>query len=65
MATLTDSTDKTRFPDWRLWWFARLESALERGDCRAARKAIRQLERLGIEVRFTLPPESEGVRHVR
>jgi hypothetical protein len=50
-------TDTTRIADWRLWWFARLDAALERGDHRAAREAIRHLERLGIEVRFTLPPD--------
>jgi hypothetical protein len=62
MATLTDTTDATHITDWRLWWFARLESALARGDYGAARKAIKHLERLGIEVRFTLPPDSEEVR---
>jgi hypothetical protein len=54
-------TDTTQIADWRLWWFARLDSAIERGDHRAAREAIKNLERLGIEVRFTLPPE-EGSR---
>jgi hypothetical protein len=42
--------------DWPLWWFARLEAAIERGDRRAAAESLRQLDRLGIEVRFTLPP---------
>lgn len=58
MSTLTDpATDTTATTHWPLWWFARLESAIERGDHRAAREAIKKLERLGIEVRFTLPPE--------
>jgi hypothetical protein len=39
-----------------LWWYARLETALEREDHRAAREAMRNLARLGVEVRFTLPP---------
>jgi hypothetical protein len=51
-----------RLADWRLWWFAKLESAIERGDNRAAREALRHLERLGIEVRFTLPPQVAAVR---
>jgi hypothetical protein len=52
-----------RIADWPLWWFAQLEAALERGDDRAAAAAVRKLEQLGIEVRFTLPPQtSEGHR---
>jgi hypothetical protein len=42
--------------DWRLWWYARLETALEREDLTAAREALRNLARLGVEVHFTLPP---------
>jgi hypothetical protein len=47
-----------------LWWFARLETAVMRGDLRAAREALRNLARLGVEVRFTLPPcrHEEGRR---
>jgi hypothetical protein len=41
--------------DWPLWHFAALEAAVRRGDRKAAAKAIRRLEQLGIEVRFTLP----------
>jgi hypothetical protein len=42
--------------NWPLWWFAQLEAALERRDKQAAVAAVRKLEQLGIEVRFTLPP---------
>lgn len=42
--------------DWRLWHFAQLEAALKAGNLAKARKAMRELERLGIEIRFTLPP---------
>jgi hypothetical protein len=58
----TSPSDPTR--DWRLWWYARLESAIERADRRAAKEALRNLARLGVEVRFTLPPSSgaEGRR---
>jgi hypothetical protein len=45
--------------DWPLWWFARLEAAVKHGDRRAAREALRNLARLGVEVRFTLPPGSD------
>jgi hypothetical protein len=51
-----------RVADWPLWWFARLESALERGDDRAAAAAVRKLEQLGIEVRFLVPPGRAGRR---
>jgi hypothetical protein len=45
--------------NWPLWWFAQLEAALKRGDREAATAAIRKLERLGYEVRFTLPPQTQ------
>jgi hypothetical protein len=40
-----------------LWWFAQLDSALERDDERAVASAVRNLEQLGIEVRFRVPPK--------
>jgi hypothetical protein len=39
-----------------LWWFARLEAAVERQDQQTAAVAVQELARLGIEVRFLLPP---------
>ena len=44
--------------DWPLWWFAQLQAALGRGDTRAAANALRRLDRLGVEVRFRLPPRA-------
>ena len=41
--------------DWPLWWFARLEAAVERGDHSAAAEAQRELERLGVSVRYGSP----------
>ena len=41
--------------DWPLWWFARLEAAIERGDLEAAANAQRELERLGIRVEVAAP----------
>jgi hypothetical protein len=38
--------------DWPLWWFARLEAAIERGDYPAAARAQRELERLGVSVQY-------------
>jgi hypothetical protein len=48
--------------DWPLWWFSRLDAALERGDYRAAAEAQRELRRLGVEVRYHLRrPAEQGV----
>jgi hypothetical protein len=38
--------------NWPLWWFCRLEAAVERGDFQAAARAQRELERLGVTVQF-------------
>jgi hypothetical protein len=48
--------------DWPAWWFITLDAAIKRGDRRTAQEALRNLARLGVEVRFTLPPfpEEEG-----
>jgi hypothetical protein len=61
---LSTTTHPEKARDWPLWWFAGLEAAIERGDRAAAREALRHLNRLGIEVRFTLPPERKESPHV-
>ena len=38
--------------DWPLWWFSRLEMAVERGDFAAAAQAQKELERLGVVVQY-------------
>jgi hypothetical protein len=38
--------------DWPLWWFARLEKAVEAGDHVAAAEAQKELARLGVDVRY-------------
>ena len=58
-------TDTSPLTDWRLWWFALLEAALERGNRAAATKAIQNLKRLGVEVRFILPPVGREARRGR
>jgi hypothetical protein len=42
-----------RVRDWPLWWFARLEAAVECGDHQTAARAQRELERLGVKVQFS------------
>jgi hypothetical protein len=49
------ATVRDRTVDWPLWWFARLEAAVERGDHAAAAEAQCQLERLGVSVRYGRP----------
>jgi hypothetical protein len=45
-------TDCSQVRNWPLWWFARLEAAVERGDFAGAAGAQRELERLGVTVRY-------------
>lgn len=41
-----------KFTDWPLWWFARLEAAIERGDYETAAESQQVLERLGVTVTY-------------
>jgi hypothetical protein len=41
--------------DWPLYWFARLEKAVDEGDHAAAAEAQRELERLNVHVRYGRP----------
>jgi hypothetical protein len=55
-----------RVRNWPLWWFARLEAAVENGDHRAAAEAQRELERLGVHVRYGRPrPQREDAHASR
>jgi hypothetical protein len=42
--------------DWPLYWFARLEKAVEQGDHEAAAEAQRELARLGVRVAYGRRP---------
>lgn len=46
------TTDSDHVRDWPLWWFSRLEAAIDRGDYQAAADAQRELSRLGIKVHY-------------
>jgi hypothetical protein len=48
--------------DWPLWWFARLEAALERGDFQTAAQAQQELVRLGVRVHYSFPRHSDSRR---
>jgi hypothetical protein len=60
-----DTAAPAKTVDWPLWWFARLELAVERGDHQAAAEAHRQLERLGVNVCYGLPRPLSEVAHAR
>ena len=50
--------DKT--VDWPVWWFVRLEAAVERGDHAAAAEAQYELARLGVRVAYGRPKTRQG-----
>jgi hypothetical protein len=53
---MTRATAETRHPtDWPLYWFSKLETAVEEGDHQAAAEAQRELARLGVRVSFGRP----------
>ena len=52
-ATTQDSDTR----DWPLYWFARLEQAVNDGDHEAAAVAQRELAKLGVRVQYGRPPE--------
>ena len=41
--------------DWPLYWFAKLEKAVEAGDHQNAAEAQRELARLGVRVNYGQP----------
>lgn len=49
--------------DYPIYWFARLEKAVEDGDFEAAASAQRHLKRLGVHIRYVHPDRRE-VAHV-
>ena len=51
------STPPEREP---VYWFVLAERAIHRGDHEAARRAIEQLARLGVEMRYVWPPRRES-----
>jgi len=43
--------------DWPLYWFAKLEKAVEEGDHQAAAEAQHELAQLGVRVAYGRPNE--------
>ena len=50
--------------DWPLYWFAKLEKAVEAGDHQAAAEAQRHLARLGVRVNYGWPCPRKEADHV-
>lgn len=49
--------------DWPLYWFAKLEKAVEAGEHQAAAEAQQQLARLGVRVNYgRAGPRKEATR---
>ncbi len=60
---MPDLLSKPPVTDWPLYWFARLEKAVEEGDHQAAAEAQRELARLGVRVAYGRPnPKQQEVR---
>ena len=47
--------------DWPLYWFAKLEKAVEAGDHQAAAEAQRELARLGVRLNYGRPQRQPGM----
>ena len=61
--TAEEITDPLKTRNWPLYWFASLDHALAEKNHEAAREAIHELARLGIEIRFLLPPAAVILEH--
>jgi hypothetical protein len=57
------SPDETDYRNWPLYWFAKLEKAVEGGDHQDAAEAQRRLARLGVRVKYGRPRFRKGVKH--
>jgi hypothetical protein len=48
----TQTTADSEYRDSPVFWFVRLENARERNDYEQAAEAVRELRRLGMDIRF-------------
>ncbi|HKI33933.1 MAG TPA: hypothetical protein VKA46_18915 [Gemmataceae bacterium] len=59
----TAASPETDYQRWPLYWFARLEAALEGGDLTQAAEAQLRLEQLGLRVEPLVPWERAEATH--
>jgi hypothetical protein len=52
---MPDLSEDRPVTDWPIYWFAKLEKAVEQGDHEAAAEAQRELARLGVRVAYGRP----------
>jgi hypothetical protein len=57
---VSGNTETTDYTDQPIYWFALLDRAVERGDHAAAAEAQRELERLGVRVRYGRPASAKA-----
>jgi hypothetical protein len=62
MSNVTSPSDPPVF-DWPLYWFAKLEKAVESGNHQDAAQAQQHLERLGVRVNYGRPRLKKEVDH--
>lgn len=55
LAMPAESTNSDPRQNWPLYWFARLEKAVEVGDHQSAAEAQWELDRLGVHVAYGCP----------
>ena len=60
---MADAASLSPPTDWPLYWFARLEKAVEEGDHQAAAEAQRELARLGVRVSYGQPQHERQEGH--
>ena len=56
---MADTVSLPQAADWPLYWFAKLEKAVEAGDHQVAAEAQRELARLGVRVAYGRPAVPE------
>lgn len=65
MSDFTLPPTPPEFPDWPLYWFAKLETAVEEGDHQSAAVAQRELVRLGVRVKYGRPRQAREATHAQ
>lgn len=65
MSAISSIATSDRYKTWPVFWFARLERAIACGDFTIAAEAQRELERLGVIVRYARNPSADRAMSTR